>query len=381
MRTLRRTASTTLTLCALILAAGCGSSATTSTATSPTGINRCSVTVNGAGQVPASGGAGSLAVSAARECTWSASAEGQWLTIKSGTNGQGDGAIEYSAAANPDPAVRRGAIVLNEQRVEVMQAAGECAYSLSEGAGNFPQAGGSGQFEVRASSGLCSWTAQADADWVSVRAGSTGKGTTMVQFDVSATTGQARTATVTAAGLRYTISQSAAPVAGCTYLVSPGAFTAAAGGDTLTVTVTTTASCAWTAASGASWISLTSAASRNGSRLGDVQHRRGVRGTERVGDCRRSDGDRQPGWRNAAASSSAPAAVHHHHCVRLRLRSIGRRFRKSECGCRCRMSVDRGEQCLVAHRHGRRIGIGSWRGELPGRGNQRRTQRGADCRR
>jgi hypothetical protein len=202
-------------------------------------------------------------VTAARECTWSAAAEGQWLTIKAGANGQGDGSVEFSAAANPDPAIRRGAIVLNEQRIEVTQAAGECVYSLSEGAGSFPQAGGSGQFEVRASSGLCTWTAQSDASWVSLRTGSNGKGTTTVQFEVAASTGQMRTATVTAAGLSYTITQSAT-TAGCTYSVSPGSFNAAAGGDTLSVRLTTGPSCAWTAASSASWISLTSAASGTG---------------------------------------------------------------------------------------------------------------------
>jgi hypothetical protein len=259
----RRTLSTVLALAALAHAAGCGSSATTSTATSPSGINRCAVTVNGNGQVPAQGGAGSLAVTAARECTWSAAVEGPWLTIKAGANGQGDGAVEFNAVANPDPAIRRGAIVLNEQRVEVTQAAAECAYSLSEGAGSFPQAGGSGQFEVRASSGLCSWSAQSDASWVSIRAGASSKGTTTVQFEVAATTGPARTATITAAGLQYSISQSAS-AAGCTYSVSPGSFSAAAGGDTLTVRVTTGASCAWTAASAASWIALSSAASATG---------------------------------------------------------------------------------------------------------------------
>ena len=41
------------------------------------------------------------------------------------------------------------------------------------GTGNYPQTGGSGQFEVRASSSLCTWTAQSDAPWVTLRAGRT----------------------------------------------------------------------------------------------------------------------------------------------------------------------------------------------------------------
>lgn len=256
------TGSFLLSLLTLVLATGCGSSATTSTATGPTPVSRCAVTASGNGQVPAQGGAGSLAVSAARECQWSATADGQWLTIRSGANGQGDGAIEFNAAANPDPAVRRGAIVLNEQRVEVTQAAGECRYTLSEASGSFPQAGGAGQFEVRASSGLCSWTAQADSPWVTVRAGASSQGTATVRFDVSAGGGQTRSATITAAGLTFSIVQTAA---NCTYTVAPGEFNAGAGGDALTVSVTAGPGCAWTAASTVPWISLSSAGNGTGS--------------------------------------------------------------------------------------------------------------------
>lgn len=288
MRTrLHLTASTLLSVLTLVSATGCGSSATTSTATSPSSINRCAVTVNGSGQVPAQGGAGSLAVSAARECVWAASAEGQWLSIKAGASGQGDGSIEYNAIANPDPAVRRGAIVLNEQRVEVTQAAGECVYSLSEASGNFPQAGGAGQFEVRASSGMCSWTAQSDAPWVSVRAAASRQGTATVQFDVSPATGQQRTATITAAGLRFTVGQAPAgtppapptpppappappapptpppapptpplPPGACTFSLAPELRTVNTDGGSFNVDVTTSPGCAWSAVSNAPWISL-----------------------------------------------------------------------------------------------------------------------------
>ena len=255
------TASAFLPLLTLVLSTACGSSATTSTATSPTPINRCAVTASGNGQLPAQGGAGSLAVSAARECVWSATADGQWLTIRSGASGQGDGAIEFNAAANPDPAVRRGAIVLNEQRVDVIQAAGVCSYSLSEASGSFPQAGGTGQFEVRASSGLCTWTAQSDAPWVTVRAGANSQGTATVRFDVSAAGGGTRTATIAAAGLTFSVLQTPS---NCTYTVAPGEFTAGAGGAALTVSVTAGAGCAWTAASTVPWISLSSAAGGTG---------------------------------------------------------------------------------------------------------------------
>ena len=306
MRTRRcLTAPALLSLLTLAFSTGCGSSATTSTATSPTSINRCAVTASGNGQVPAQGGPGSLAVSAARECVWSASAETQWLTIKTGATGQGDGAIEFNAAANADPVVRRGAIVLNEQRVEVSQAAGECVYSLSEASGSFPQAGGSGQFEVRASSTLCSWTAQSDTPWVSVRAVASRQGTATVQFDVSAATGQQRTATITAAGLRFTVVQAPAGVPpapptpptppptpptppapptpppapptppppppappmppACTYSLAPEQRSVDSDGASFDAEVTTPSGCAWSAVSNAPWITLNES-DGNGSR-------------------------------------------------------------------------------------------------------------------
>src|SRR5215218_2894143 len=81
---------------------GCGSS--TSTATSPSTISRCALTIQGIdGQIPAQGGSGSVTIAAARDCTWTASAEGQWLSLRSTNNGQGDGSIEFAASANPDP--------------------------------------------------------------------------------------------------------------------------------------------------------------------------------------------------------------------------------------------------------------------------------------
>jgi hypothetical protein len=56
----------------------------------------------------------------------------------------------------------------------------------------------------------------------------------------------------------------AAFVAPCTYAISPTSQNVAAGASTTTVTVTTAAACAWTANSGAPWISVTSGASGTG---------------------------------------------------------------------------------------------------------------------
>ena len=252
------TLSTTLTLFALAAASGCGSSATT--VTSPSTLTRCAVTGSNSSQLPPQGGTGTVAVSAARECAWSASVEGQWLSIRNGATGQGEGAVEFAAAANPDPAIRRGAIVLNDSRVEVMQAAAECAYTLSESSRNFGQTGGPGAFDVRASSSLCTWAVQTDAPWIQLRSGTSGKGTAAVDFEIAPGTGVQRTGTITAAGLRFSVTQTA----GCAYTVNPISHTVPSGGGQVTINVATTPACPWTASPQSPWITLTTPASASG---------------------------------------------------------------------------------------------------------------------
>ena len=285
----------------LVLAglAGCGSSATTATSTAPTPFNRCSVTVNGDGQVPAQGGSRSFSVSAARECSWSASVEGQWLAIKGGASGQGDGTVEVSAAANPDPQVRRGNVVLNEQRLELTQAAGACGYSLSDPSNSFGPTGGSGAFDVRASSSLCAWTASSDSPWIVIRSSASGKGTGAVEFAVTAGTGVARTGVITAAGLRFGVTQAAAPPPGppspappspappspappsppppspppppgpsCSFRVDPTEFKVNEDARFRKIDVAAAQGCGWSASSNAGWIRITRGA--NGTGDGEV---------------------------------------------------------------------------------------------------------------
>jgi hypothetical protein len=184
---------------------GCGSSGST-TVTSPATVSKCGVSVSApATPVPAGGGTGQIAVTTARECAWSASSENPWLSIKAGVSGQGDGAVQFEAASNPDPAVRRGAIVLNDQRAEISQAAGECTITLGQDAASFDPSGGSGRIDVRASSALCTWTAVADADWITIRPAASGTGTGAVTFDVAATTGPPRTGGITIAGHLFSV--------------------------------------------------------------------------------------------------------------------------------------------------------------------------------
>jgi hypothetical protein len=233
-----------------VLAAGCGSSA--STATAPTSLTRCGVTLNGGNTLPAAGGTGTVTVSAARECSWSASAEGPWLSIRSGSTGQGEGTVQFAAAVNPDPVTRRGAIVLNDQRFEVTQAAGECVISLASQSASFESAGGNGHVDVQSSSALCTWAAQPEANWIALRSAAEGKGSSRIDFEVMPTTGPSRTGTIRIAGQTFTVTQGQ----GCTYAITPSSYAAGAAGGSGEIAVSTGPGCSWTAASGAPWLTL-----------------------------------------------------------------------------------------------------------------------------
>lgn len=235
-----------------IVAAACGSSATTSI-TAPTPGSKCAVSVTPPDTpVPASGGSGQVTVTTARECAWSAASESSWLSIKGGANGQGDGAVQFEAAPNPDPATRRGSIVLNDRRADIMQAAGECTLSLAEEAASFTPTGGSGRIDVRASSSLCTWTAIAEVDWITIRSGSTGTGSAAVTFDVAPTAGPPRTGAVVVAGRRFLVTQSE----GCAYTLTPASWQARPEGGPGTVAVATTAGCTWAASGSLDWVTL-----------------------------------------------------------------------------------------------------------------------------
>jgi hypothetical protein len=238
---------------------GCGSSS--QTITSPSTVAKCAVTLEGvASTLPATGGTAQITVRTARECQWTAAAESPWLSIMSGGTGQGDGSVQVRATSNPDPVTRTGAVTANGQRAEVTQAAGDCRFDLNQSAASFLPAGGSGTIQVRASSLLCTWTAQSRADWISIRGGTNGKGTASVTYDVQPTSGPPRTGTIAIAGQLFSVTQSE----GCTFAIAPTAHSASSAGGNGTIAVTAAPGCPWTAASNVDWVGITQGASGSG---------------------------------------------------------------------------------------------------------------------
>ena len=246
---------------AAAIAAGCGSSSSTSTGPSPA---KCQVSLTASpASFAAEGGSGTVAVATQPECAWTVSAQPAWMSEPSPKSGQGNGQVTFQAAANPLPAARQGEIAVNDNRVTVRQEAATCVYTIAPTAKSIG-AGGDADIsvEVAAAAG-CAWTASSGASWITVSSGATGSGNGSVHFSAAANAGTVeRIGTLTIAGQTFTVAQAAA---GCSYTISPaGQSIGPAGGAGTSIAVTATGGCAWTASSGASWITVTSGATGTG---------------------------------------------------------------------------------------------------------------------
>ena len=212
----------------------------------------------------AEGGSGQTRVWAnLPSCTWnSISNAPPWLTITVGEAGTGSDFVDYLVAPNPGLA-RQGTLTIAGRTYTVSQAGAPCIYGLSASGAEIGAGGGTGSVGVTASNPTCPWTAVSSAaEWLSVTAGTPGAGNGTVSFAVGVNTGDIRTATLTIGGKTFTLTQASPP---CTYGITPGAasFPALGGGGTVSVS-TAFASCAWTAASNAPWLTVTAGAAGTG---------------------------------------------------------------------------------------------------------------------
>jgi hypothetical protein len=131
-----------------------------------------------------------------------------------------------------------------------------CAYQIDPNSQSIGATGGAGtQVHVSTTSG-CAWTATSNAPWITVTSGASGSGNGNVNFNVAPNTGSStRTGTLTIAGRTFTVSQDRLV---CTFDLSRDSREFKKDGGNSSVDVETTAGCAWTATSQASWITITS---------------------------------------------------------------------------------------------------------------------------
>ncbi len=156
-----------------------------------------------------SGGEGALAVSASRDCTWSARSDASWIDLEGPAHGQGAATVPYQVDVNVTPLPRRGAVMLATLRIEIAQEAAPCRYTVYRGNLEMPAAGGVLSMFVAAMPG-CPWTARSEAAWIEIARGASGNGPGEVVFTVTPNPGASRSGRVAIEDQVLTVNQRAA---------------------------------------------------------------------------------------------------------------------------------------------------------------------------
>jgi len=224
----------------------------------------CSVVVSTRSITAAAAGrSDTIAVQANADCAWTATASTSWIQL-SDASGAGNGNVKFRIDAN-DGGPRDGAVTIGDQSIAVTQAAGgTCSFSVSPTAIEIGTAGGSGEVAV-ATSANCEWTVANSAQWLALpTARRTGSG--VVALSAAGNSGARRTAVAQIAGVNVTVTQNGASgVTPCAYTVTPATQAVEpAGGNGKPIEVSTGASCAWTATSAVSWMTIPSGSTGTG---------------------------------------------------------------------------------------------------------------------
>jgi hypothetical protein len=204
------------------------------------------------------GGSGAVSVTTASPCAWIASSDREWISITGGASGTGSGTVTIGVSANPTTVARTGALTIAGQVVSVREdGLAPCAVTLSPTSASFGKDAATGTVAVTTPV-YCQWSAISAAGWLSITSGAQGTGNGTVAYAVERNREtNARSATIVVNEKNFGVTQ-AGDVVSCDYAVSPVEFTPCMSVPfNLTATVMTQPTCAWTATTDASWISVT----------------------------------------------------------------------------------------------------------------------------
>jgi hypothetical protein len=139
-----------------------------------------------------------------------------------------------------------------------------CSIVATPASQHFTDDGGTGPGAVATAAG-CTWTATSAANWLLVTAGRSGVGAGSVVYTVAPNGApESRTATLSIESQRHTVTQSGRAPLPCTFAIEPRGIDVGKDAVDGTFSVSTAAGCAWTAASTASWLTVTGGASGTG---------------------------------------------------------------------------------------------------------------------
>jgi hypothetical protein len=220
----------------------------------------CTVTLQPVStSIAATGGSGSIGVTANAGCQWTATEQATWLTL-SNASGAGNGSVGFSVAANPGPAARSATVTVGGATFTINQPAPVpvCAPSITQASITVGDEDITGLTVAVTADGGCTWTATSNAGWLQITSGSSGSGSGTVTYDVSK--GSSRSGTMTIAGQIFTVTQ-----VKCSATLNPTTQDVPAAGGSFSVSVTTQVGCGWQVSESLNWVSVTSGNSGTGS--------------------------------------------------------------------------------------------------------------------
>jgi len=177
------------------------------------GVPACLISLTPTSQaVFPAGSTGSMHVSAATGCEWTATSNVPWLKITAGSPGTGEGVVSFAAAANDGTVARVGTMTIASQTsnrtftvTQPEPGAMPCVNTISPTSQSAAHGGDTMTVMIQADPG-CSWTAVSDVPWLTV-VGNAGVGGGSVTVTASANTGTTRVGTATIAGQTFTVTQ------------------------------------------------------------------------------------------------------------------------------------------------------------------------------
>ena len=169
-----------------------------------------SATVNLTGaNFPASGGTGTATITVTpANATWSALGYDSWITAISGPTFTGSGTLTYSVAANNSISARSGTLAIAGQQFTVTQAGMLPSFSISPTSADVSASGAANTVTVTATPPDATWTAGSNTPWITITSGTSGTGSgTVGYFSTANPSVNARSGTLTIAGLTFTVTQ------------------------------------------------------------------------------------------------------------------------------------------------------------------------------
>jgi hypothetical protein len=212
-----------------------------------------------AGTFSASGGPGAISLATGAGCTWTVSANSTWVSFPAGSSGSGPATIGFAVAANATTEARQATLTVAGQSLAVKQDGSiPCEYAVSPTSLDLVAAGGSATVTVTTGA-ACTWTAASTAPWATITSGASGTGNGTVSVAVAANSAaDARQTSVTVASRAVAVHQAGTPPqpVTCEYAVSPLDTVVHWHITTVSVSVSTSAGCTWTATPSDGWLSI-----------------------------------------------------------------------------------------------------------------------------